>query len=292
MDIRVLQNFLAVAREQNITRAAESLHIAQPSLSKQLMELEKEFGKPLLIRGKRKMTLTADGVLLRKRAEEMVTLLEKTRQEITAGGQEVNGNIGIGGAVTDVLLKAAAALRARHPDVQFDFYASDATDVVERLDHGSLDFAVLLEPVDAIKYDFFSLRDSARWGLLMPADCDLAQKGVVGPADLCRVPLVFHRREGLQREITRWAQTERLPIAATYNVINGDFVRCVQSGLGYFLTTEDHLGTVLDPTVRFCPLEPELTVHHSLVWKRYSVFSGAAKAFLDCLKELVKQAAY
>ena len=287
MDIRVLRNFLAVAREQNITRAAERLHIAQPSLSRQLMELERELGKPLLIRGKRKLTLTEDGALLRKRAEEIVSLMEKTQQEIASDTAEISGRIAIGGAPTEKLLRVAAALHRKHNGVCFDFYASDATDVIERLDRGSLDFAVLLEPVDTLKYDFTSLHDSARWGLLMPSDCALARETAVHREALCRVPLVLHRREGLQLEIARWARTEpeRLHVAATYNVVNGTPAHFVRSGLGYFLTTEDHIGMRLDQDVCFRPLEPALEIHHALVWKRHCVFSKAARAFLDCLTQ-------
>ena len=285
MEIRILRNFLAVAREQNITRAAESLHIAQPSLSKQMMELEKEVGKPLLVRGRRKLVLTEEGMLLRKRAEEILALMEKTRREIASDAGEISGRIAIGGCPTEKLLCVAAALREKHPGVQFDFYAGDATDVVERLEHGSLDFAVLLEPVDTVRYEFISLRNSARWGLLMPSDCALAQKSAVCREDFCTVPLVFHRREGLQIEIARWARTEpeRLHVAATYNVVNGTPIRFVRSGLGYFLTTEEHLGACLEPGVCFRPLEPPLEIHHALCWKRYPVFSKAAKAFLESL---------
>ena len=146
MDIRVLKYFLAVAREENITRAAESLHIAQPSLSKQMMELEAELGKPLLIRGKRKIGLTEEGMLLRKRAEDIIALLEKTEQEISADSGEIKGEIAIGGSVPPLLLQAAASLHSRYPGIQFQFYVGDATDVTERLDHGNLDFAILLAP--------------------------------------------------------------------------------------------------------------------------------------------------
>lgn len=287
MEIRVLRNFLAVAREKNITRAAESLHIAQPSLSKQLMDLEKELGKPLLIRGKRQIMLTEDGVLLRKRAEEIVSLVEKTRQEIVSDAAEIDGRIAVGGAPTAGLLHAAAALRQSHPGVQFDFYISDATDVVEQLDHGSLDFAVLLEPVDTVKYEYLSLHDSARWGLLMPSGCALAQKPAVTPQDLRGAPLVMHRRQGLQIEIARWAgtQPERLHVAATYNVVNGTPAHFVLSGLGYFLTTEDHLGASLNPAFCFRPLEPTLSIHHALVWKRHPGLSKAAEAFLKCARK-------
>lgn len=155
MEVRELRYFLAVAREENITRAAESLHIAQPSLSKQLMELEKKLGKKLLIRGKRKITLTEEGVLLRKRAEEILELVEKTQQEISSDTEDVIGDIYMGGGTPPSVLGAAAKLRERYPDVKFHFYSGDATDVSERLNHGTLDFAVMLQPIDNVKYDFF-----------------------------------------------------------------------------------------------------------------------------------------
>lgn len=205
MDVRVLRYFLAVAREENITRAAESLHMAQPSLSKQIMELEAELGRQLFIRGKRRITLTQDGILLRKRAEEIVALVDKTEQEIRGNHETLSGKISIGGTPGKRILETAAALRKKHPELVFEFYSSDATDVTERLDQGSLDFAVLLEPVDALKYEYISLGEMAHWGLLMPEDSPLAEKPVVEKADLCRVPLVLHRRAGLQRELAHWA---------------------------------------------------------------------------------------
>lgn len=290
MDIRILRHFLAVAREGNITRAAESLHIAQPSLSKQIMDLEDELGKQLLIRGKRKITLTEDGVLLRKRAEEIVALLEKTEQEISASPVELGGEISIGGMPIQKVLETAAALRADYPDIRFHFYSSDATDVTELLDHGSLDFAVLLEPVDTGKYEYLSLADVSRWGLLMPAGCALAQQSSVTRDDLLPLPLITHRRLGLQQEIAHWAQIssmDSMNIAATYNIVNGDPAVFVQSGLGYLLTTEDHLPHPLDPTLAFRPLSPALEVHHALVWKRYAMHSRAAEAFLKVLKESI-----
>ena len=286
MELRLLRYFLAVAREENITRAAESLHLSQPSLSKQLMALEQELGKQLLVRGKRKITLTEEGVLLRKRADEILTLMEKTERELSAGGAQISGEVAIGGNPSGSVLNAAAAVRREHPDIRFQFYSSDATDVTERLDHGSLDFAVLLEPVDAAKYDYHSLQDSARWGLLLPEASPLAQKAAVERADVLSIPLILHHRAGLQQEIAHWAQTtiERLPIAATYNVVNGDPAAFVQSGLGCLLTTENHLSRQLDPGLCFRPLFPALEVHHALVWKRYAVFSKAAETFLQRLK--------
>lgn len=285
MDIRVLKYFLTVAREENITRAAESLHITQPSLSKQLMELERELGKQLLVRGKRKLTLTEDGILLRKRAEEIVALLEKTEQELSAD-TALGGKISIGGLPGKRVLSAAAKLHAEHPDVSFDFYSGDACEVTERLDHGSLDFAVLLEPVDAVKYDYVSLGDRARWGLIMPGNCELAMKPAVKREDLCEVPLIMHKRVGLQRTIEHWAQTdlEHMHIAATYNIVNGDPAAFVRSGLGYVLITDDHLPDQLGTGLCFRRLEPPLESSHALIWKRHAVLSKPAEAFLDKIK--------
>ena len=287
MDIRVLRYFLTVAREENITRAAESLHITQPSLSKQLMELEQELGKQLLVRGKRKLTLTDDGVLLRKRAEEIVALLEKTEQELSAD-TALGGKISIGGLPGKRVLQAAAELRAEHPDVSFDFYSGDACEIIERLDHGSLDFAVLLEPVDGVKYDYVSLGERARWGLIMPDNCELAMKPAIKREDLCSVPLILHKRVGLQRTIEHWAQTDldHMNVAATYNVLNGDPAALVRSGLGYVLITDDHLPGQLGSGLCFRRLEPPLESSHALIRKRHAVLSKPAEAFLEKVKNM------
>ena len=285
MEIRVLRYFLAVAQEENITRAAEKLHIAQPSLSKQLMELEDELGKQLLIRGKRRIILTEEGVLLRKRAEEILELVSKTEQEITADEKQLVGKISIGGNLQSSVLKAAAALREQHPGVSFQFYSSDATDVTERLEHGTLDFTTLLAPVDVSRYDSVLLSEHSYWGLLVRADSPLAEKGCVHRDDVLRLPLIMHRRAGLQKAIAEWAHThiERLNIAATYNVIYGSPIPLVQSGLGNLLVTRDLLGPELNAGVRFLPLDPPLETHYALVWKKNAVLAKVAEQFLSVL---------
>ena len=286
MEFRTLQYFLAVTKEENITRAAESLHISQPYLSKQLMDLENELGKQLLIRGKRKITLTEDGILLRKRAEEILSLVEKTESDLSANIPQISGEITIGGNPTMTVLNAAARLRSKYPDVYFQFYSSDAIDVFERLEHGSLDFAVFLEPIDVTEYDYISLPESSRWGLLMPSDCTLSLKDYVGKNDLLKIPLIFHRRAGLQQLISHWADTniEKFNIAATYNVVNGSPTKFIKSGLGYYLTTEDLLPSVLEPDVCFRPLNPPLEIHYALIWKRTAFQSKAAEMFMKEIK--------
>ena len=278
-----MRYFLAVAREENITRAAERLHISQPSLSKQLIELEHEIGKPLLIRGKRKIILTSEGVLLRKRADEIITLTEKTERELSADAQHIGGEVAIGGNPTAAVLNTVAAVKRKYPDISFRFYCSDATDVLERMEHGSLDFAELLEPIDSTKYEYISLGDTSRWGLLMPDNCPLAQKSTIEKSDLNGIQIILHNRTGLQQKIAHWAQVEieQLNIAATYNVVNGNPAAFVKSGLGYMLTTDDLLPEKLDSGLCFRPLFPTLKNSHALVWKRYAVFSKAADAVLN-----------
>lgn len=291
MDIRILRNFLTVCREENITRAAETLHIAQPSLSKQLMDLENELGKQLLIRGKRKISLTEEGILLRKRAEEVVELYDKMEKEMKADSQEICGTIGIGGAPTYDVLKVASQMREKYPDIQFDFYMNEETEVMERLNHGTLDFAVILEPVDTLKYESMSLSESFHWGVIMPADYEFAANTCVTPEQLCEMPIIMHKRAGLQRTISSWAgiETEKLNIAATYNVMNGNPIKYVNSGLGCFLTTEELLPESLDNRVCFKPLSPALEIHFALVWKRHAVLSRAAECFLNEAKDGVRK---
>lgn len=287
MEFRELKYFLAVAREENITRAAESLHIAQPSLSKQIMELEKKLGKKLLIRGKKKITLTEEGVILRKRAEEIIELVEKTEQEISCAFEEVMGDIYIGGSISESVLSVAAELKNTYPGIHFHFYSGDAVDVSERLNHGSLDFAVMLEPIDNIKYDFLSLPDCSEWGILMKKSDPLALKKALTKEEIKKLPLIMHQRIGLQNEIAHWAGTnlENLNIAVTYNVVHGSPIPFVMQGLGYFLTTRDLLAPTLEPEVCFLPLEPKLPTKLALVWKKHAVFSKVSKIFIDTLKQ-------
>lgn len=287
MDIRVLRYFLAVAQEENITRAAQALHIAQPSLSKQIMELERELGKQLIIRGKRKITLTEEGILLRKRAEDIVALVEKTEQEISLGCNEVSGRIAIGGNISKTILKAISYMQANYPKVSFQFYSGDAIDVTERLEHGNLDFAVLLQPIDSFNYNFIKLNDKSLWGVLMKKETPFSDLDIIRKEELLQMPLILHSRIGLQQMIADWAKVDikKLNIAASYNVVNGSPIFFVENNIGYFLVTRNNLPTKLDSDVVFCPLEPKLEVQYNLIWKRRNVFNNASKLFLEYIKQ-------
>ena len=184
------------------------------------------------------------------------------------------------------VLRTAAAIRARYPDVSFYFHGGDAVDVEERLDHGTLDFAVMLHPVDNVKYDCIPLPDEVQWGLLVKSGDPLAAEEHITRETLMRVPLILHRRQGLQRRIAAWAQ--KLNIAATYNVINGSPEAFVKSGIGAFLTVRELLSSRIDGGVCFRPLYPALTERHMLVWKRSAALSRAARVFLDAARASVE----
>ena len=290
MEMRLLKYFLAVANEENITRASEKLHISHPSLSIQLKDLEKKLGKKLLIRGKRKISLTDEGVILRKRAEEIVSLMEKTETEIGANLNNIEGEIMIGGYPAPTILKTAYNLRRKYQNVKFDFYSGDAEYVCERLDHGNLDFAVLLAPIDNVKYDYVALKENSVWGILTKSDCKIAKKKFIIKEDLKNIPLIMHKRIGLQRLITNWAdiRIEDLNVVATYNVIQGSLKSFVESGLGYPLITKNLIETTVDNGYHFVPLKPALQINHALVWKRYPIFTNVQKAFLEELKKNLK----
>lgn len=284
MDIRVLRHFVVIAREENITHAAKRLHISQPSLSKQIKELEDELGKTLLIRGKRKVSLTEDGVLLFKRAQEVIELFDKMEKEVKSD-HEITGEINIGGAPTKDILNIASLLREEHPDIRFNFYMNEANDILERLDHGLLDFAVMIEPIDSMKYETISLHDHYHWGVFMPKNCDYSQLTSINASVLGQMPLIMHKRKELQHLIEEWGnyEPEELHISATYNMLSGNPLKYIESGLGYILATED---LIKDPDICFKPLEPSLEVHYVLVYKKYALMNRASEAFLDKIKRV------
>lgn len=286
MEIRVLRYFLAVAREENITRAAETLHITQPSLSKQLMDLELELGKQLFIRGKRKITLTEEGVLLRKRADEILMLCEKTEKEVAQNSDIIGGVISIGGAQSPAVVQATAHIAERYPDVQFQFYNGDAETLTEKLDHGTLDFGILIEPIDIVKYDHLPLKDTDEWGLLMRKDCRLAEKDVISPEDIQNIPLILPQRVGLQREFSLWAgvPAEQLNVIATFDILFNNPSLLVKNGLGYAFALKALADVNESQTLCFRPLHSAKKIEYGLAWKRYPVFSKAAEKFLEQLK--------
>ncbi|WP_040196330.1 LysR family transcriptional regulator [Candidatus Soleaferrea massiliensis] len=288
MELRVLQYFLAVAREQTISGAAESLHLTQPTLSRQLKDLEDELGKQLMIRGSRKISLTEEGMLLRKRAEEIVELVNKTEREIALDSEIVAGDVSIGAGETDairVIVRAAKTLQRKYPDIRYHITSGDGMDITEKLDKGLLDFGIFLEPVDISKYDYLRLPMKDTWGVLMRRDAPLAQKESIRPQDLWDKPLIISRQTTGGSPLEKWMKLERdqWNITATYNLVyNGS--RMVDEGMGYALTLDKLINTTGDSNLCFRPLYPGLEIGMDLVWKKYRFFSKAAEKFLQHLR--------
>ncbi|HIY06617.1 MAG TPA: LysR family transcriptional regulator [Candidatus Evtepia faecigallinarum] len=285
MELRVLKYFLAVAREENITRAAALLHLTQPTLSRQLMQLEEELGVKLFRRSQYRIILTQEGVLLRRRAQELVDLAEKTALEFACREKELMGEISVGAGETrsmTFLSQAIRTFRARHPKVTFRIFSANADDVKERLDLGLLDMGLLTEPVDVGRYAFCRMKERDLWGVLVRADAPLAAQERVGPEDLAQIPLIISGRESVQQELASWFREywEKLEIAATFNLgLNvANMVRC---GVGAALTFDLNLAF---EDLRFLPLSPPMETGTVLVWKKDTVLTPVAEAFRQHIK--------
>ncbi len=289
MELRVLRYFLAVAREENITAAANFLHLSQPTLSRQLIELEAEIGKKLMIRGKRKIVLTDEGQLLRKRAEELIALADKTEAELIFSNSEIGGAIYIGGGEADavrLIAKLAKDIQAEYPSISYHLTSGDADDLKEKLDKGLLDFGIFVEPADITKYEFIRLPSTEHWGIIALKDSLLAEKKVITPEDLWNVPLIISRQTTQDKLIQKWMQRDisQLNIAATYNLFYNAALM-VEEGVGYMLALDKLANTADSSNLRFIPLDIDYEIHFDLVWKKYQRFSKPAELFLSKAKE-------
>lgn len=288
-NLRVLRYFLAVAREESISAAAELLHVTQPTLSRQLMDLEAELGAKLFIRGNRKITLTDKGMLLRKRATELIDLADKTEQEFNTPDEFISGDIYIGGGETDamsLLARVARQLQADYPQIRYHLFSGNADDVTERLDKGLLDFGILIEPADVKKYDFIRLPAHDTWGVLMRKDSVLAELDVICPKDLWDLPLITSRQSMTRGEFSKWFHRDfdTLNIVTTYNLIYNAALM-VREGLGYALCLDKLVSTGDDSELCFRPLSPGVDAQLDIVWKKYQIFSNAGKKFLERLQQ-------
>lgn len=288
MEIRVLRYFLAVAREQNITAAAESLHLSQPTLSTQLKALEEELGCQLLVRGSkgtRRVTLTEDGMILRKRAEEVIALVDRIPDELGPGDGPVVGDVCIGAGETDgmrLFARAAKRLQEEHPQVRYHISSGNSAYVMEMLDKGLIDFALVYDNVDSTRYESVILPFADRWGVLMRRDDPLAAKELVHPQDLRTRRLIISRQDNALARISEWLglSPDEMDVAATYNlVLNASIL--TSEGVGVTLCF-DRLVSNSEGLV-FRPLEPQVLSRPCLVWRRYQVFSKAVSLFLEAL---------
>lgn len=294
MELRVLNYFLAIAREQSIVRAAETLHLSQPTLSTQIKGLEEELGKQLLIRGtkgSRKITLTEEGMILRKRAEEILDLVRKTENEITMSDDVIMGDVYIGTGETDgvrVIAKAAQTLRGQYPGIHYHISSGNAAYVSEYLDKGLIDFGVVFGNVDLTKYNALETHYSETWGVLMREDSVLADRETISPDDLKDKPLILSQQESQEGSFAQWIgrETSDLNIIATYNLLyNASLL--VDEGLGYAIGYGNIINTSGNSRLCFRPLKPKLENKMSILWKKYQIFSKPAEKFLEVLRELL-----
>ena len=292
MEIRVLKYFITIAREQNISAAAEKLHLSQPTLSRQIKDMEDELGKQLFIRGNRKITLTEDGMILRKRAEEILDLVQKAENEIAVSDKLISGEIIIGTGEVDgvrIVAKTAKKLSEQYPNIQYNIISGDSVDIIEKLDKGLIDFAVLVGyAIDISKYDSVKLPNKETWGVLMKNDCVLAQKEYVTAQDLWDKSLIVSRQAIKGKILTVWLEKDisQLNIIAYYNLVYNASLM-VEEGLGYALCIDKIINITEDSNICFKPFYPNLEVGMDIVWKKYQVFSRASQKFLEALKQML-----
>lgn len=293
MEIRVLRYFLAIAREGSITGAANFLHVTQPTLSRQIHDLEEELGQKLFTRGSHNMTLTAEGMILRKRAEEIISMVDKTEAEFISMEHIIGGDIYIGGGETEAIklvARIAKKLRETYPAIHYHLYSGNAEDVTERLDKGLLDFGILIQPANISKYDYLNIPAKDTWGVVMRKDSPLAEKETIRREDLLDVPLICSRqvmlRERSHNEFIAWFgdDFDKLNVVTTFNLFYNAAIM-VDSGMGYAISLDKLANTSEESNLCFRPLEPKLESGLNIVWKKYQVFSSAAGLFLERLRE-------
>ncbi len=292
MELRVLQYFLAVTREQSISGAAESLHLSQPTLSRQLKEMEEELGKQLMIRGNRRITLTEEGMILRKRAEEIMELVKKAENEISLSDDVIAGDITVGAGETDgirFLAKAVKALQKNYPLIHLHIVSGDKATVTENLDRGLIDFGLIFGSIDTSKYEYIKMPYKDTWGVIMRNDAPLAEKEKITAEDLLDKPLIISRQAFHNSDFREFfpCSQDKLNIVATYNLLfNGSIM--VDEGLGYAISFDKLINVSGDSPLCFRPLEPKLEASMSIIWKKYQIFTKATERFLEKLQEIIE----
>ncbi|MDE6275434.1 MAG: LysR family transcriptional regulator [Clostridia bacterium] len=291
MELRELKYFLAVAREESISKAAEALFVTQPNLSRQMQNLEAEIGQQLFIRGSRKITMTEAGKLLYKRAEEIIQLYDKTEKELNSPITDISGDIYIGGGEShamSIIAKVAHRLQAQYPNVKYHLFSGDSATISERLDKGLIDFGIFIEPFDLSKYDYLRLPLTDTWGVLMRKDSPLAEKEFITPEDLWDKPLIRSRQSLGKNIISEWFRKsdEELNVVATGNLLF-NMSLLVEEGLGYAVCLDKIIKTDGNSNLCFRPLYPQLQSHLDIAWKKYQVFPKCSEIFLNALKKSI-----
>ncbi len=296
MEIRVLKYFLTVAETGNITKAANIIHVTQPTLSRQLQDLENELGKKLFKRSSHSVSLTENGIVFKKRASEIMELVEKTEKEFLSTNNEVVGDIFIGSGETrafTIISNKLKILKDSYPKINFHVVSGDSEDLVERLDKGLLDFCVVIQPFNLSKYNSLNLQAKDTWGILLPKDDALAKKNSIKKDDLLNLPLIISRQvikksheDNLINPVIKWFGDDfnKLNVVGTYNLIYNATIMA-ENKIGYALALDKLIQNVANSPLTFIPLEPKLEVGINIIWKKSQIFSTPAKLFLEIMEK-------
>ena len=279
MDLRVLEYFLAAAAEENISHAAEQLHVSQPTVSRQLMELEEELGRKLFVRSNKKITLTEDGILFRETAQDILRLYEKAKQE-NSGSTELSGDLYIGAAEIesfDDLAEKITSFKKLHPGVRFHLYSGNAEEITAMIDRGTIDLGMILKSVNTMKYEILDTGITERWGILVRSDHPLAKKESVSVKDLKKEPLLIPENTALRNDIREWLGTEK---ADTYTLVKNAIIMTKKCGR---VTVCLQMNSYLPEGTVFVPITPARVNQVFMVWKKKPVYSAAMDAFLKHL---------
>lgn len=285
MELRTLRYFLAAAQEENITKAADILHVTQPTLSRQMMDLERELGVTLMLRGKNGLTLTDDGIFFRQRAQEIVELADRLEKSFVERQNNISGMVVIGASETvgsQTLARLIKEFTGKYPAVQFTLYNETVDNIKDRLDKGLVDIGLLLEPVDVTKFDYVRLSQQDTWGLLVRDDHPLTEKESLTADDVAPYPLILPLRDNIRVEIIHWLgrDEKELTIPLFYTLLSNAALM-VAEGLGCAFCMDGALTIRSDPRLRFIPLEPRRVTHSVLVWKKNKIFSPATSLFIQ-----------
>ena len=291
MEVRALKYFLIAVREGNITKAAKYLNLTQPNLSRQINMLERDIGHKLFERKHNNIELTPEGILLKKRAEEIIDMIEKTRAEFNFTDKVIAGDIFIGAGETwamSLLASVMKEMQSIYPYIKYNIYSGNFNDITEKLDKGLLDFGVLIDPADLSKYDYLKIPAKDTWGVIMRKDSKLAKKKYITKTDLLDLPLIMSR-QAIENKLNdndfiRWFgdSFDKLNIAATYNLLYNALIM-VREGMGYALSLDKLIDSMHNENICFIPLKPKLESGLNIVWKKNQEFSRASKIFLDRL---------
>ena len=293
MELRVLRYFLAVVREQTVSAAAESLNLTQPTLSRQIRDLEEELGKKLFVRGNHRVELTEEGMLLRKRAEQILELVSRTESDITSSDETLSGDVYISAGETDaikLIARAANRMQQDYPLVHYHIYSGDSEDVTDRLDKGLSDFGIVFTPVEDKKHDAIKIPLKDQWGVLMRRDAPLAEQESISPSDLDGLPLIVSRQRSDKSPAFKWfgKSMEEINIVSTYNLIyNGSVM--VKEGIGYALALDKLINVSGDSELCFKPLNPPVFAEMHFIWNKYQIMTKSAKKFLEYFRAEIEQ---